>query len=670
MAHSNGNAAGSAGEKVQNEYQSLKELTPQSAGIGTWLVTVAEAPRQWEYNYAYNGKQCKGKRFEVNLVSADAGVYCIGAFRRKSDNASGNKKFEDALGAFGYRSVWEASKILLAKEKPCFISSSLKLMIDLSASKMVPVLQSMYKMPSEATPLDTLHTILMCPPNQRVDVTALLHQISSTREAITAVGERIIFDVTIRDDSGPENASESSFTVFLPKSESALKRHAELEQMRSVKKPVTFFALQCDMEGAKKIVKPDFERFRWAPCASGPRAEDLMAKAESILNPIGTVTVISQIPEFEPREADDYITVPATHTTCELLTATLRSGVALMEAQTTLFQINHARIIEPNVRDNLLTNNGERLFPLVRLVDRTGALELRMREKVALDISSHISKEGFISEAESGALNFAILCSVRVIVKKSAGAAEHAEDLSAHIVAAETQSWEAEAAPNKSLKELDNLLKLLPASTERMIVAPVGAIKYSPHGGMVVELDGKIQQCSCVLTFIAHTGKSQVGVLANGHRIVSKDIWNIPFRGAAEEPDSSAPEHADKKAAGEFASFCTMNNVQYYSLSPTCGREPVYAIVVISNVVEHGDKTTIYMIDKVAKVEDKSMRVEIIKHFKKLSWPLGESEGHDSKRKSHLFSPTSTETPYTVRKTRRLSLSPSDASIASFASPN
>ena len=297
-----------------------------------------------------------------------------------------------------------------------------------------------------------------------------------------------------------------------------------------------------------------------------------------------------------------------------------------------------------------------------------------MREKVALELSGQISKEGFIMEAESAGLNFPILCSVRVLVKKTArsgtaGAAEHSEDLSAVIVEAETQRLDAETVPNKSLKELHNLLKVLPASTERMIVAPVAAIKHSPLGGMVVEVDGNVQQCSCVLTFIAHTGKSQVGVLANGHRIVSKDIWNIPFRGAAEEPDSSAPEHADKKAAGEFASFCTMNNVQYYSLSPTCGREPVYAIVVISNVVEHGDKTTIYMIDKVAKVEDKNMRVEIIKHFKKLSWPLGESEGHDSRRKSRTFSPISTETPYTVRKARRLSFSPSDASIASITSP-
>ena len=182
-----------------------------------WLVLVAEAPREWEYTYTFNGHKCTGRRFEAILVSPDASVYCIGAFRRKQDNAAGNKKFADALSMFQHGTVWEASKTSLAKEKPCFISSSLKLMIDLNASKMSPVLQSICKMPSEATPLDTLHTILMCPQNKRVDVTALVHEISSTRQAVTARGERHIFDITIRDDSGLENGCESSFTAFLSK---------------------------------------------------------------------------------------------------------------------------------------------------------------------------------------------------------------------------------------------------------------------------------------------------------------------------------------------------------------------------------------------------------------------------------------------------------------------
>ena len=225
MPADSGNAAGSASEHLaqpaggqsSREYQSLKELTPQSAGIGMWLVLVAEAPREWEYTYTFNGHKCTGRRFEAILVSPDASVYCIGAFRRKQDNATGNKKFADALSTLRHKTMWEASKISLAKEKPCFISSSLKLMIDWSASEMTPVLQSIYKMPSEATPLDTLHTILMCPENQRVDVTALLHEITSTREASTALGERYIFDITIRDDSGSENGCESNFAVFLPK---------------------------------------------------------------------------------------------------------------------------------------------------------------------------------------------------------------------------------------------------------------------------------------------------------------------------------------------------------------------------------------------------------------------------------------------------------------------
>ena len=82
-----------------------------------------------------------------------------------------------------------------------------------------------------------------------------------------------------------------------------------------------------------------------------------------------------------------------------------------------------------------------------------------MREKVALAFSGQDTKEDFVHAAASGGLHYAILCSVRVLVKKTAasgdtGAAEHGEELSAFIVATEPQSLEAEAAPNKSWMEL------------------------------------------------------------------------------------------------------------------------------------------------------------------------------------------------------------------------
>ena len=66
------------------------------------------------------------------------------------------------MQAFRYKTVWEASKISLSTEKPCFISSPMKLMIDLGASKMTPMLQSIYNMPSEKRHLWILCTLSSC----------------------------------------------------------------------------------------------------------------------------------------------------------------------------------------------------------------------------------------------------------------------------------------------------------------------------------------------------------------------------------------------------------------------------------------------------------------------------------------------------------------------------
>ena len=160
-------------------------------------------------------------------------------------------------------------------------------------------------MPSEPNPMENLHDILMCPPHQRVDVTALVDDVSSIREATTAQGQRYIADIKIRDESGPENRCECNFTVFLPKtpsSRSALEALADLARRRE---PVTFFALQCDIKDTNSSVRPDWDRFRWAHCSSGARAEALKTNAENVLEPSAAVTVISRIAEYEPKEPTD-----------------------------------------------------------------------------------------------------------------------------------------------------------------------------------------------------------------------------------------------------------------------------------------------------------------------------------------------------------------------------
>ena len=81
------------------------------------------------------------------------------------------------------------------------------------------------------------------------------------------------------------------------------------------------------------MVKPDFERFRFAPCTTGPRAEQLESKAECLLGATEhPVTVIADLPVFVPRDATDYLSVPAKQTTGELLSAAVRSGAELLES--------------------------------------------------------------------------------------------------------------------------------------------------------------------------------------------------------------------------------------------------------------------------------------------------------------------------------------------------
>ena len=78
---------------------------------------------------------------------------------------------------------------------------------------------------------------------------------------------------------------------------------------------------------------------------------------------------------------------------------------------------------------------------------------------------------------------------------------------------------------------------------------------------MVIDTDASTPlQATCVLSLVAHVGRSIVDTLPGGHKLVSSDIWNIPFE-APTSKDDGAPEHADQRIQGDLASYCTMENV-------------------------------------------------------------------------------------------------------------
>ena len=169
----------------------------------------------------------------------------------------------------------------------------------------------------------------------------------------------------------------------------------------------------------------------------------------------------------------------------------------------------------------------------------------------------------------------------------------------------------------------------------------------------------KQMPASCVLTLVAHVGKSRVDDLPGGHRIVSSNCWSIPF-GTREEVAEGAPEYADNKLDANVSPFCTMDNVQYYSLSSRQGREPVYALLVISSVAVAAEKRT-FMVDKIRIIPDKSSvssYLPLLSKLNTLSMGL-ECEGTNARTPPWKED----QTPYSAKTARTLSHYPSGDSL-------
>ena len=297
-----------------------------------------------------------------------------------------------------------------------------------------------------------------------------------------------------------------------------------------------------------------------------------------------------------------------------------------------------------------------------------------MREKAALELSGHGDRDAFCEEVRTGGLNFPVLASVRVVVRKKnsttsdarasadASASEHA--VSAIIVEAVDQDMKVpKAMPNASMDYVNTLLKHLGGiGVDRMLVAPASTMRHSAHGGLIVQDDdGTRYAGACVMTMLAHVGKCTTSDLEGGHRIVTAKPWNIPFENqevADREPE--IPLYANEELTAQFVSYCTMNSVQYFTLSSRKAQQPVYAIVVVGSA-HVANKVTTFMMNKVQTmaVEDVESTRQIFAKLCVLSKRIAQEVTSPAAKMSW----SEALTPYRAKKSRRLMMTPTDTSI-------
>ena len=76
--------------------------------------------------------------------------------------------------------------------------------------------------------------------------------------------------------------------------------------------PVSFFKLVCQKDEGNTRLKPTINSFAFETVRIGPKAERLLAKADALLaTNASNVTVVTELPAFQPKEEVDYFSLEA-----------------------------------------------------------------------------------------------------------------------------------------------------------------------------------------------------------------------------------------------------------------------------------------------------------------------------------------------------------------------
>ena len=124
--------------------------------------------------------------------------------------------------------------------------------------------------------------------------------------------------------------------------------------------------------------------------------------------------------------------------------------------------------------------------------------------------------------------------------------------------------------------------------------------------------------------------------------------------------DQGRPAYCDAQLHSSFVSYCTTANVQFYTLSCTIGKEPVYALVIISAAYKEEDRI-VYVMDKVQRLTASDMS-EVRMHCMKL-WKLTKHAASvQTPPSAGMYESPTWDRPSTKRA-RHLSWTPTDESM-------
>ena len=196
-------AAATAG----TEEPQLAELVNQEAGLSSEIELKVVRNEIIDYSYIWSGSEVVTQKLQVLLQSKIGEQYCMGLARllRKDTN-----ELKMTAQRWETGTTWKFKGIVLHNEKPAYIHTPCRFVIDLRKSKVNKLLQSA-AYPLTPVPTVTIADVLQLMQMQRFDLMAIPSQIIKVRTAGTGMQ---IADVQLVDGSKMAGSTSTEYACL------------------------------------------------------------------------------------------------------------------------------------------------------------------------------------------------------------------------------------------------------------------------------------------------------------------------------------------------------------------------------------------------------------------------------------------------------------------------
>jgi hypothetical protein len=554
----------------------LAELNQRSASLGSWDIGMFKPEiHEWIYTEKKTSQKKKGAAFRGLLVSlSNPSHYARGEIFMRSEK---KEPLEQAKKKLTENKCFRMSAVHF--QNNCaqeYLHTPQKFVVDLSSTRLDPLLSTGEGRVIQAQPSLTLSEINELQQNQRFDVIALVEQVGDPRPT---QNNRVRRQIQIIDQSAPDSKVQETKWTFFSDTVPSEKDSATIDILRQVAgttEPLAFFGLagkKCK-QGFSIENSQDF----FVVKATGDRASKLTEIAKKLHETPAQERVVLETAIGSGR---NYTDETGKETFCKMLTSMAsKTNIRSIDEEDTLWQLNWAEIAWPEGSESdLCTKDGSRLFFLTDIRDITGMWpRVRVNEASALELAQVSSKEEFLAQHAAGKQTFPVTATVKilreVVKQKDAGgggshsAQEEREYINFTVVNALDQPLQ-----ERPTQATLNLLPLMPHvehDSACILPSALHMVKACSHYAFQVRaLCGAhtpplMIPCQKIISLVKSTKPSTTQPLGTGFKVVTRDIEDMLGDDLKDSPSTTIPKFV-------LSSTCTLENLTNYKLDPPRG---------------------------------------------------------------------------------------------------